>query len=111
MQREPKEVTKQLITYADTITAFTVIQFLAFTYQLTNSDFHCQIMSAPTSFVITAIIVMNILYFLLILFAQSREQTLHDKTDPTSALIMQIGWIRLAIVCFFLLATLGVFIL
>jgi hypothetical protein len=83
MNREPKEVAKQLATYADAITAFSVVQSVAFGFALAGNDLSAKMIRAPWWLVPGVCLVAYTFYAITVWRCQHAEDTLFVGSEES----------------------------
>ena len=107
---EGREFAKQLVLYADAITAFAVVQLLSFIYLLARGDcFTVNVLHNPRLPLWGSIIVSGAYGLLVILCHLGDRQIWKSSRDPKVAPLATTTWIaRYAIIVLSLVATIGV---
>jgi len=85
MPRDPKELGNKLISYADAIVAFAVIQGVTFGFALGSNDTFLRHAVRVWWIIPSALIVANLLYAYLVRTCQRGEDALFDPATPSVA--------------------------
>ncbi len=107
---QAKDFAKQLVTYADAITAFAVVQLLSFNYLLARGDcFTVNVLHNLCLPVVGSIIVSGVYGVLVILCHVGERHILGSTRDPKVAPLATTAWIaRYVIISLALVATVEV---
>jgi hypothetical protein len=107
---QAKDFAKQLVTYADAITAFAVVQLLSFIYLLTRGDCFTVNVLHDLRLPIRGSFIVSGLYGLLVILCYLGERHILGSTrDPKVAPLATTAWIaRCVIILLSLVATVGV---
>jgi hypothetical protein len=99
--KDPNEFAKQLRTYADAITAFCIIQSVAFGFALGNKDFRDNVLKLKSCELYTLGTVAIFFYTFLVIGCQRGEEALLGKSklnDPVEVWARRVRWARLLVI-------------
>jgi hypothetical protein len=82
--RDPKEVAKQLGTYADAITAFALVHSITFGFALGSTDFRDRVRHTPPAMMPVMCGVAFLFYAVLVIFCHRGEDALIGSSKGSS---------------------------